>query len=452
MDFLESLVASPFNLVALVIGVAPLVAGGVLLWVNPKLFTLILKNLRRNLLRTVLTCLATIVLVLMVTLIWTVVYFLDQVTAERAKDVKLIISEKWSLPSQMEPSFANHLNPKHRNDPHYLLRGADGKPLIGPDDFMTWSFYVGSLDRPKITRENIIFFFVMEADAVRPMMDDLDDLDPRLIDELKYARKNVLVGRERLEMLNKRVGDTITVQGINQYVNLDIEVKIVGALPEGRYNQSAIMNVEYFYDSLNKFKTDKGENHPLEPYRLNLIWLRVPDRPTFEVVKDIVENASEFKDRQLQCQTASSGIGAFLDAYRDLLWGVKWLLVPAILGIMALVVSNSISISVRERRTEMAVMKVLGFRPRQILVLVLGESLLVSGLAGLITGSATYLFTWAIGGIKFPIAFFPAFFVPAWALAWGLAMGFGTAFLGSVVPAWSARSVKASAVFSKVAR
>src|SRR5262245_3172178 len=152
MDFLEELLASPFNLVALVIGVAPLVAGGILLAVNPKLFTLILKNLRRNLLRTVLTCLATIVLVLMITLIWTVVYFLDQVTAERSKDVKLIISEKWSLPSQMEPAYADHLNPKRNvHNSHYLLRGADGQPLIGPDDFMTWSFYVGCLDRAKIS-------------------------------------------------------------------------------------------------------------------------------------------------------------------------------------------------------------------------------------------------------------------------------------------------------------
>ena len=44
---------------------------------------------------------------------------------------------------------------------------------------------------------------------------------------------------------------------------------------------------------------------------------------------------------------------------------------------MALVIANAISISVRERRTEMAVLKVLGFRPGQILVLVLGEALLI---------------------------------------------------------------------------
>ena len=56
----------------------------------------------------------------------------------------------------------------------------------------------------------------------------------------------------------------------------------------------------------------------------------------------------------------------------------------------------------------------------------------------------------AIGGIKFPIAFFPSFMIPAQAWLWGAAVGAGTAVVGSFLPAWSARSVKVSEVFSKV--
>ena len=88
-------------------------------------------------------------------------------------------------------------------------------------------------------------------------------------------------------------------------------------------------------------------------------------------------SSPEFTDPAVKCETASSGIASFLDAYRDLLWGMRWLLVPAILVTMALVIANAISISVRERRTEMAVLKVLGFGPTQIMMLVLGEALLI---------------------------------------------------------------------------
>src|SRR5262249_29010336 len=118
---------------------------------------------------------------------------------------------------------------------------------------------------------------------------------------------------------------------------------------------------------------------------------------------------------------------------------------------MALVISNAISISVRERRIEMAVLKVLGFGPNQILGIVLGEALLIGCLAGLLSSGGTYLIVnHVLGGIRFPIAFFPAFFIPFDAIWWGPFVGGLTAFAGSILPAWSARTVKVSEVFSKI--
>jgi putative ABC transport system permease protein len=135
-----------------------------------------------------------------------------------------------------------------------------------------------------------------------------------------------------------------------------------------------------------------------------------------------------------------------------LIWGIKTMLVPAILGCMVLVLANAISISVRERRQEMAVLKVVGYRPRQILGLVLGESLLVGGVSGLLAAAFTlWLFNQVYGGVPFQIEFFPVFRVPPMALAWGPAMGMATAFLGSFLPAWQASQVRVADVFAKVA-
>jgi putative ABC transport system permease protein len=122
------------------------------------------------------------------------------------------------------------------------------------------------------------------------------------------------------------------------------------------------------------------------------------------------------------------------------------------LVVMSLVMANAISITVRERRTEMAVMKVLGYRPNQIFLLILGEAMLVGAVAGLLSAGATFAFfnlKW--GGIPFRIGFFPVFRIPEASLMWGLAIGSITAFLGSALPAWTARSVKVSEVFSKIA-
>jgi putative ABC transport system permease protein len=100
---------------------------------------------------------------------------------------------------------------------------------------------------------------------------------------------------------------------------------------------------------------------------------------------------------------------------------------------------------------ELAVLKVLGFRPFQLLLLVLGEALLIGVASGLISALATwYVVNEVMGGMKFPIAFFPSFFIPANAIGWGLGIGALTALIGSAMPAWSARTVKVSDVFSKV--
>jgi putative ABC transport system permease protein len=100
----------------------------------------------------------------------------------------------------------------------------------------------------------------------------------------------------------------------------------------------------------------------------------------------------------------------------------------------------------------MAVLKVLGFSPTQIMGLVLGEAMLLGGLCGLISAGGTWLLiNKQFGGVKFPIAFFPSFMIPDEAWLWGLALGAGTALAGSLVPAMSARSVKVSDVFSKIA-
>jgi putative ABC transport system permease protein len=453
MQFINDLLADPATLVCAGICVLVLAFGTAFLVLHTRLVQLVFKNLRRNLVRTVLTCSATMVLVFMITMIWTVLYFLDLVTRERARDLKLIVSERWQVPSMLPMTHADYLDP---GNPKFLpeLRG-----IYGPDDFMTWSFYGGTQDPRKLTPENLVFFFTMDPLKIRPMMDELENLDPELIKKMTDPRKPeaVLIGSEKLvsigmaETFRQKGSARVKLTSIN-YKDLDLEVEIVGVLPDGRYNQSAIMRTDYFNAAFDQYARDKGRQHDLSGKRMNLIWIRVPDRATFDKVGSIIENATVFDERPLKCETASSGIGAFLDAYRDILAGVRWLLVPAILVIMSLVMANAISITVRERRTEMAVMKVLGYRPNQILQLVLGEALLVGAASGLIAATATYAFfnlKW--GGIPFRIGFFPVFRIPEFAIIWGLAIGSTTAFLGSFMPALTARSVKVSEVFSRVA-
>jgi putative ABC transport system permease protein len=130
---------------------------------------------------------------------------------------------------------------------------------------------------------------------------------------------------------------------------------------------------------------------------------------------------------------------------------MRWLLSPAVLATMAVVIATAISISVRERRAEMAILKVLGFGPNRVLFLVLAEAVFLGAGSGLLSALLTYAYGNWLGGLRFQIAFFPMFRIPDEALIWGPFWGGACALLGAILPAWSARSVKVVEVFSKVA-
>jgi putative ABC transport system permease protein len=413
-----------------------------------KFLLLILKNVRRNLLRSSLTALGTMALVLVVTLVWSLLAFLDLITSEKKQNLKAIVSERWQFPSQMPFSYAETLADGAAREPD------DIKPL----DSMTWQFFGGVLDKENVTRDTRMFAFAMEPRKLATMMDELDSLPAdqkrdleEIVEKMEANRQAVAMGKDWLRILNKRIGDRFTLYGLN-YRGIDLEFEIVGVFPPGRYDKSIVMNRDYLNGEVDKWQREhNGQPHPMADRRLGLVWLRVPDMAAYSQVADQIENSPYYSNPTLKCETASSGIASFLDAYRDLIWGMRWLLTPACLVSLSLVIANAISISVRERRKELAVMKVLGFRPLQILVLVLGESLLLGVTAGFVAAGLTwYGVNYIVGGMPFPIAFFPRFYIDDGALWWGPAIGGLAALFGSAGPAWSACTVKVTDVFSKV--
>jgi putative ABC transport system permease protein len=296
----------------------------------------------------------------------------------------------------------------------------------------------------------------MEPRKVLTMMDGLDELNPEQLEDLKIAidkmEKNVkaiVVGKERLRIINKRVGDKIKITSIN-YQDLEFEFEIIAEFPEGRYDQSAVMHRDYLTNAMKAYERSHNGPHPQANNCLNLIWVRLPNKEAFERMAAVVNEPGKFSSPAVKMETASSAINSFLDGFRDILNAMRWGLCPAIVACMTLVIANAISISVRERLKEMAVLKVLGFRPWMVMSLVLGEALLIGGLSGGLSSFFAWVLTTGQGGVKFPIAFFPSFMLPNAALWWGPLLGILTALAGSILPALAARRIKASEVFAQV--
>jgi putative ABC transport system permease protein len=423
-------------------------------WFPFKVVVIMFRGLRRNILRTSLTYLAIFVLTLVLCLIYAVLYLIGYVTTEKEANFKAIVTHKTIIPSQMPPGYYDQFRYACLNDLPPEMR-----PVHGDKDIMSWAFVLGTTDKVNPRKDTMAFFFALEPDKVLTMMDGLDELTGEERDLLDKACKAmvanpraVVMSKSRLKGLNLQVGQRIKVHGMN-YANIVFEFDIIGELPEGKYEGISFMNKEYLVKQLDAYERDravnpKGEKHPMADKCVNLIWVRLPTKEAFERLSQIVNDRAKFNTVPIKLETASSGIGSWLAAYKDIFWGIKYILMPAMIGIMSLVVANALSISVRERRTEMAVLKVLGFQPRHVMLLVLGEAMLVGLLGG---GMSSLMAYQMLGTFKLQIAFLGAFFVPVNALIYGPLLGMAVSFAGSIVPALTAKDVKVAEVFARVA-
>jgi putative ABC transport system permease protein len=422
----------------------------------PARFSLmIVRSLRRNLVRVSLTYIAIFALVVVVTTVWSILRYMDDLMTEKANDIKVIVTEKWSASSQLPFAYASGLS-AGAADPS---RPDDVHPL----DSMTWQIYVGTVDPAKKTRESMVFLIGLEPPKLLTMMDEvlrevspgqrqygLEEKQRRQLEAGVAAmlenKRAIIMGKNRLKTLDRRVGDRITLTGIN-YTGLDLEFEIMAELPEsGRYDEIAFMNCAYLNDSLDSYARNHGSKHPRADKSLDLVWLKAANQWAYGKISGQIESSAQFHNPAVKCETLASAVATVMESYRDLIWGMRWLLSPAILVTMSLVVANAISLSVRERRTELAVLKVMGFRPGQVLLLVVGEAAAIGLASGFLSTSLCYVLVNHLLRTVNPMPMA----VPTDALWWGPVLGAGTALTGSIVPAANACRVKVSEVFARV--
>ena len=247
----------------------------------------------------------------------------------------------------------------------------------------------------------------------------------------------IIVGKDRLQAMNKKIGERIALYPIN-YKDLQLdECEIVGTFPDGRYNQTALMSRERLNDALDLYKRKTGKPHFMANKTLNVVWLRVPDTETFSRMADQIMTSSLYTNPPVKCETASSGVASFLDGYRTLIWGMRGA-GPGPAGVDG--PGHRRGHQHQRPRTPDRDGRAQGpgFRPEPDHAPGPGR-----GGAGRRRqrsaqfGSAYLVVNHGFDGVKFPIAFFPVFLVPVNALWWGPVIGSLTALAGSFFPAWS---------------
>ncbi|HEY74645.1 MAG TPA: ABC transporter permease [Thermoflexia bacterium] len=231
------------------------------------------------------------------------------------------------------------------------------------------------------------------------------------------ARRQVLLGRRAAENLGLQVGDTLRI--------LDSRFRVVGIYETGvGYEESGVVV------SLREAQALAGKPHQVTWY---LVKLRDPEQA--ESVRDelnerfpeiAVSLTSEFIENMPDMQTNREMVGqiSFLATF-----------------VGGLGMLNTMLMSVLERTREIGVLRALGWRRRQVLGMILRESLALGalgGVCGILMGIGMAWMTMQIPAIKGMLT--PRY--PLGLFAQALLVALVTGALGGLYPAWRATKMR----------
>jgi putative ABC transport system permease protein len=129
---------------------------------------------------------------------------------------------------------------------------------------------------------------------------------------------------------------------------------------------------------------------------------------------------------------------AFGQMFAEMAGDFQWIIVAIGLavGISLLCVSaNAMAMALRERTTEVAVLKAIGFGKPLVVALILAESLLIAGVGGLFGAIGVKLFFDVVDLSKYTAGFLPFFYVPWTTALGGLVVALGIGAFSGLVPA-----------------
>ncbi|MDH5835293.1 ABC transporter permease [Luteimonas kalidii] len=282
---------------------------------------------------------------------------------------------------------------------------------------VTWAnWFGGAYQNPR----NQLFTF-----AVAPNYLDLYpevDVEPAQLDAWKRTRDGILVGQQMMTRFGWEVGQRIPLQSTifpNSDGTLNWSFEIVGVL-RGKEGRSAgftdaliLMHYDYFEEAT--------------PYVDDTVgWYisRVSDVNRSDAAAKAIDALSVNSPNETKTMNEQAAMAAQLNQMADI-----GLIVGSIMGAvfftLLLLTGNTMAQAVRERTSELAVLKTIGFTSASVLGMVLAESILLVVIGGVLGLGLAAVLSPVVTAASNGVISLPAIGWQSWALGLGLMIVIG---------------------------
>ncbi len=242
-------------------------------------------------------------------------------------------------------------------------------------------------------------------------------------------RAGCVVGASLAKRFGWKIGDRIPIKGTAFPGTWEFNLQ---AIYEGRTAQDDL--TQFWFQR--KYFEEKGP-----PFLKGLVgWyvLRIRDPEDAVRVSKAIDEEFSNSAYETRTQTEKAMAASFVKQMGN----IEFLILSigaVVFFTLLLVIGNTMAIAVRERTSELAVLKALGYSDRFVLGIVIAESLLlalVGGGAGLALAKAFSLGGDPTGGML------PIFYIPLGSLGAGLALALAVGMVAGIIPAVSAMRLR----------
>ncbi|PKL84123.1 MAG: ABC transporter ATP-binding protein [Ignavibacteriae bacterium HGW-Ignavibacteriae-3] len=272
------------------------------------------------------------------------------------------------------------------------------------------------------------------------MDDNFFELYPEFIvseedfNRYKNERNGCIVGKSIADQYNFKVGDIIVLDG-------DIfpgrwEFVVSGIyLPQNKNTDGTQML--FHYDYLNE--TIK-QNTPGRGDQIFWYIIKIEDIKNSAEISEQIDALFKNSTAETKTETEKAFAQSFVSASGAIITAMNFMSF-AIIGIIMLVLANTMVMSARERTREYAVFKTLGFSAIHLTGLILGESMLIACIGGGIGISLLYPIVSGFEQVM-PKGFFPFFFIEPITIILAVSSALLIGILAAVFPIHKALNTK----------
>lgn len=246
-------------------------------------------------------------------------------------------------------------------------------------------------------------------------------------------RKGFVAGRKLADRFGWKIGDLVTLRGTIFPGDWDF---VLRGIYRGR--DETIDETQFFFhwDYLNEVLKKRGSSFA-DTVGWYIVGVSRADRAT--EVALAIDRMFKNSIAETLTETEKAFQLSFVTMSETILLAIE-LVSVVIIAILVAVVANTMSMTYRERIAEYAIFKTLGYRAWRIAGMIIGESILITSIGGLLGMVLTFPVAGEIG--KMLATYFPVFNVPEEALVLEGVACFVAGLLAAIVPTYRATTIR----------